>query len=310
MASVIQFQFPECQRVPLETLITRASDQGIEIMKAMLMWDPDKRPTAQQSLRHSYFHSVKGKPSAVAHLNGKNLTSSEQFKLTATETHKPPVQPSLQQLPQQLQPSKLPPPPAVAKYGTNLNDLNSIISVNRIPPPPQFSMQDDIPKSQTNGSTGRRSVLNDIFDINDDAKDDERVHDVYFNRHPDKSKELGLNILNDTLKSMKVKSPVESKPRNNGGFYLHAKKPSVSVESGSDKSNKCNEDSDYQENKVYNVFSKLPKVNGVHQKRGQPEEGGQTSVIASKAKRTPILQTWAGNGKDSFEDDELATILG
>lgn len=275
--------------MPLQTLITRASEQGIQIMNDMLMWDPDKRPTAQQALRNPYFQSVKGKLSAaVPQLNGRNLTSSEQFKPNDGQ--------------KQIQSHQASQPSSKSTYGNSLNDLNSIISVNRIPPPPQFSSPDNT--DIHNGSAGgRNKVINDIFDLNDDAKDDERVHDVYFNRHPDKIKDLSLDILSDSLKSVKVKSP-SSGTKKNGSFFLHEKK---SIENGSDKSN---EDSGFNENKVYNVFSKQTSTMLPSKRIQKDDLPGRASVLATRAKRTPILQSWGSNGIDSFEDDELANILG
>lgn len=51
----MHFQFPECQRIPLHSLISRSSTNGIHLMEYLLQWDPDRRPTAQQALHYSFF---------------------------------------------------------------------------------------------------------------------------------------------------------------------------------------------------------------------------------------------------------------
>ncbi|XP_053672874.1 uncharacterized protein LOC128723183 [Anopheles nili] len=70
LASTIQFRFPECPKIPLATLVTRASAAGIQLLEDLLRWEPEKRPTAQQSLKYPYFSSVKTRNSANLLTNG------------------------------------------------------------------------------------------------------------------------------------------------------------------------------------------------------------------------------------------------
>ncbi|XP_055550551.1 uncharacterized protein LOC129733030 isoform X2 [Wyeomyia smithii] len=70
LASTIQFRFPECPKIALESLVTRAGSAAIQLLEDFLQWDPDKRPTAQQSLKYSYFSTVKQKNSANLTQNG------------------------------------------------------------------------------------------------------------------------------------------------------------------------------------------------------------------------------------------------
>uniref|UniRef100_A0A182PTL2 non-specific serine/threonine protein kinase n=1 Tax=Anopheles epiroticus TaxID=199890 RepID=A0A182PTL2_9DIPT len=64
LAATIQFRFPECPKIPLATLVTRASTSGIQLLEDLLLWEPEKRPTAQQSMKYPYFSSVKTRSSA------------------------------------------------------------------------------------------------------------------------------------------------------------------------------------------------------------------------------------------------------
>ncbi|KAJ8413197.1 hypothetical protein AAFF_G00091930 [Aldrovandia affinis] len=55
LASAMFFRFPQCVPTNLKTLIPNASNEAISLMWDMLQWDPKKRPTAVQALRHPYF---------------------------------------------------------------------------------------------------------------------------------------------------------------------------------------------------------------------------------------------------------------
>ncbi|XP_035909773.1 sporulation protein kinase pit1 isoform X1 [Anopheles stephensi] len=64
LAATIQFRFPECPKIPLATLVTRASSAGIQLLEDLLQWEPEKRPTAQQSMKYPYFSTGKARNSA------------------------------------------------------------------------------------------------------------------------------------------------------------------------------------------------------------------------------------------------------
>ncbi|XP_058820005.1 uncharacterized protein LOC131682505 [Topomyia yanbarensis] len=72
LASTIQFRFPECPKIALESLVTRAGSPAIHLLEDFLRWDPEKRPTAQQSLKYPYFGAMKQKNSAGVVPNGNS----------------------------------------------------------------------------------------------------------------------------------------------------------------------------------------------------------------------------------------------
>ncbi|XP_037700047.1 serine/threonine-protein kinase MAK isoform X3 [Choloepus didactylus] len=78
LASSMNFRFPQCVPINLKTLIPNASNEAIQLMTEMLSWDPKKRPTASQALKHPYFqvgqvlgpssHLLESKQSLSKHL--------------------------------------------------------------------------------------------------------------------------------------------------------------------------------------------------------------------------------------------------
>lgn len=70
----MQFQFPECQKIDLSTIVTRASLPGMHLLKELLYWDSDKRPTAQQSLKYLFFQVI---PLPSQHIVYKSTTEQK-----------------------------------------------------------------------------------------------------------------------------------------------------------------------------------------------------------------------------------------
>ncbi|XP_041356971.1 serine/threonine-protein kinase ICK-like [Gigantopelta aegis] len=55
LASMMNFRWPQCVPTNLKTLIPNASHEGLQVMRDMLMWNPQKRPGAGQCLRYPFF---------------------------------------------------------------------------------------------------------------------------------------------------------------------------------------------------------------------------------------------------------------
>ena len=81
------FTFPKFVPTPLSQLIPNASEQAIDIMMKMLTFDPQKRITAAQALKHPFFDGFSHNPAALTvGLNGsgsnQNLFDNPTTKAT------------------------------------------------------------------------------------------------------------------------------------------------------------------------------------------------------------------------------------
>ncbi|CAF3829166.1 unnamed protein product, partial [Adineta steineri] len=55
LATKLSFRWPQCARTDLKKIIHSSNSDGIDLIEATLHWDPKRRPTAAQCLKHSYF---------------------------------------------------------------------------------------------------------------------------------------------------------------------------------------------------------------------------------------------------------------
>lgn len=66
LAASLNFQFPQLSSTHLSHLIPTASREAIDLISAMCVWDPSKRPTAAQSLQHPFFQVHKRIPQSIS----------------------------------------------------------------------------------------------------------------------------------------------------------------------------------------------------------------------------------------------------
>ncbi|OMJ70909.1 hypothetical protein SteCoe_31023 [Stentor coeruleus] len=57
LATQIGFRFPNENGISLQNIIPNSSEAGIDLMRSMLQYNPESRPTALDALRHPYFSS-------------------------------------------------------------------------------------------------------------------------------------------------------------------------------------------------------------------------------------------------------------
>uniref|UniRef100_A0A8W7JV20 non-specific serine/threonine protein kinase n=1 Tax=Anopheles albimanus TaxID=7167 RepID=A0A8W7JV20_ANOAL len=138
MAAAIQFRFPECAKIPLATLVTRASTAGVQLLEDTLQWDPEKRPTAQQSMKYPYFSSSKARTSATLLNNPVNVLPphNHQATINSSNTVSLATVPNARLSILDLAPAKRDPDIGNGNLKSintkELNDLNSMLSLSRV----------------------------------------------------------------------------------------------------------------------------------------------------------------------------------
>ncbi|CEF66278.1 Protein kinase domain and Serine/threonine-/dual specificity protein kinase, catalytic domain and Protein kinase-like domain-containing protein [Strongyloides ratti] len=55
LAANMNFKFQQCNPTPLDSIVTNISQDGLKLMSASLLWNPEKRPSAAASLKYKYF---------------------------------------------------------------------------------------------------------------------------------------------------------------------------------------------------------------------------------------------------------------
>lgn len=345
LASVIQFHFPECPKVEINAIVTRASPPGLQLLEDFLRWDAERRPTAQQALKYPYFQIVKRLSSTQ-----RLITHNQPHHVPAHIHHQPSTTVVIQngrmsnmsygsidntivinQKPINNQNSELMnsensntrinmAETVETKFGTeNRNALNNS---GRNMKDISVSVLNGMFNNLTLNQNGYNNYLNssvkrtkdvdsddlfgDLKSVNDTSRTDvsvkEKINDIYVNRN------IGplygnVSVLSQPKTILMYDGLDNGYSTNYKGFYLHNP---VAVHSNSVE--KLMNDT-----KVYNAFSKqrivAPAI--VDHNQSKPEIvmnfSSNFSSATKPTKQTPTKK-WLNN--DSFEDDELANILG
>lgn len=353
LATAIQFRFPECPKIPLGTLITRASAQGLQILSDFLFWDPEKRPSAQQSQRYPYFQNVKMNSSATNRPTLQSMQMQQQISGAGNERR------SIIELESTENNGMLSRFSFNPKFSSSdMNEMNSIISASRLSQHPSekqfildkqssegnkvneslnnstkafvayknginFSILNDMfsnvnikPENNNNAANKKQSdepVYSEVIKKNGIKPEDiaeqngsEKVNDVYINLFKESKPELSA----PKKDSVEKHQPTVEEPIKNGFFLHDPKKPALLpktfkvVRTNEQSARKAIDESLSNEPKVYNMFSKNPSDEELLNLNGSKKQINLSGKNVSMAPKN--ISKWT----DSFEDDELATILG
>lgn len=128
----------------------------------------------------------------------------------------------------------------------------------------------------------------------------EKINDVYVNRPLYKDNNVRIKNL-----SIFETNEFNNQNNQNNGFYLHEPKVIINNNNNNIFGN------DLNDSKVYNAFSKQKYNNPVsvigRNQLDNLSNHSRSSSVVQQAKKTPVRK-W--DVSDSFEDDELAAILG
>ena len=90
LASAMNFKFPKLVATPLKQLISNSSNEGAQLMIDFLRWNPQRRPTAQQSLRYPFFQVGQNNSKVLApafhQQQAKQLICGFSLEKVGTET--------------------------------------------------------------------------------------------------------------------------------------------------------------------------------------------------------------------------------
>ena len=291
-----------------------------------MLWDPEKRPNAQQSQRYPYFMNIKHVTSASMNVPAARNSIME---LDAIDNNGMLSRFSMN--------------PKYSSSNNDLNEINSMISVSRLSQnvsEKQFIL--DNPNIDTVKSSAKTylkhqnsfnyNILNDMFNNMNTKMDTNNNTDYTTNKNPEKissplkkSEDKGLKIdlkpiekekvndvyinlkkenrnLDNKINSLETSNILNGSFNNSKSFYLHEpklsqapliKQPRSKVDSG----------------KSFNILSKQTNTSN----KSLDEEFIDSLNYAKKAKapsgKYSTIET-VKKWDDPVEEDELASILG
>uniref|UniRef100_A0A5S6R3I2 non-specific serine/threonine protein kinase n=1 Tax=Trichuris muris TaxID=70415 RepID=A0A5S6R3I2_TRIMR len=100
LAAAMNFRFPQCTPVPLETLILGASHDVIALLQQLLSWNPESRPAATQALKNPCFRNV-SKMTDGTRLDRKRHNSDNKLALSQRLSRLSTVDSPIQEQPEQ-----------------------------------------------------------------------------------------------------------------------------------------------------------------------------------------------------------------
>lgn len=289
----------------MSSIITRASQQGLQFVTELLYWDPDKRPTAQQSLRNSYFMNVKNAPSASSRPPQIQQSALPSGRLSIMEVEALDTNGLLSRF--SMNP----------KFTSNndLNEINSLLSVSRLSQnnDKQESFKNEIRSSAKAHSKFQSNfnIINDMFnnmktDSNNNENEESDKNQVEKllssiespkkkTDEPEKSQErekvndVFINLLKDQKDPFELNGTFNSTT----SFFLHEPKQPQAPQKP-------------RRNDSGMSFTMLSK--GLHD--NSFDEGFFDSLNMGKRGKPPSGKDVVKKWDDAPEEDELASILG
>ncbi|KAL5278739.1 ICK family protein [Megaselia abdita] len=278
LAAVIHFRYPECTKIPLSSVVSRAGEHGLDILEDFLHYDPEKRPNAQQSLRYPYFQSMR-RPSINGHLkNNKRLTNYVSPQQILPQNN-------IQQI-RILNPADISSKPLQNGRASKLSYIST------------EALKNEINDRQNEETKSNFSVYNPNAIIKDTSdlmslKSEKIKYDPNTKGNEYYVKNLfGINNNNGNLRSFSVyepKSNNNSSAKSTNGYYLNGK---ISANGDS---------------KVYNAFSKIsnPSASIILNESFNRNLNLNKEESLSTRNRLAHSKIW-----DTTETDDLDKILG
>ncbi|CAM2702789.1 unnamed protein product [Rotaria socialis] len=72
LAAKLSFRWPQCVRTDLKKIVHSANNDGIDLIRGTLEWDPKRRPSPVQCLKHPYFKVSQDLRASSSHMSAVN----------------------------------------------------------------------------------------------------------------------------------------------------------------------------------------------------------------------------------------------
>lgn len=141
LANAMNFRFPQFSAIPIESIVTNISQEGLQLLKNTLQWNPGKRPTASQALKYSYFNNANISHQMVDKSNVKTAPTLSEYSRKAN-TYKSNIK---------TVPNYKDSPSSVALDSENMEQLQMQIS-------DQFNGQDTSPDRTNTVNSNKREL--------------------------------------------------------------------------------------------------------------------------------------------------------
>ncbi|KAH8249439.1 hypothetical protein KR032_009584 [Drosophila birchii] len=338
LAAMIHFRYPDCIKVPLSSVVSRCSQNGLDLLEDLLAYDPDKRPTAQQSLKYPYFHALKRiSPTAATkanvRLNSKYAPMSNGHQqVQAVSNNVLPVQEKLQAVTEMLHQSNNNNSNSNSNLGKNSNLSNGKATAKNGGMPRKYQPKLSFLTSHEMGGAGSLADSSSLGGATTDGlqvqqNGGELINDIYLNRNISQLFGLpaGTQHQHQQMHHPNVSFSTTSS-RNAGAIYVNGSHLSYDTANMNAKNNAkivvgaanggyyvpvARQSLLAPEAKVYNVFSKVsasqaPPSIIVRQPQLQQQEAGAPLMRLSGRSRAPIPDSNAG----PLKSDDLDLILG
>ncbi|XP_017060960.1 serine/threonine-protein kinase ICK [Drosophila ficusphila] len=339
LASMIHFRYPDCIKVPLSSVVSRCSQNGLDLLEDLLAYDPDKRPTAQQSLKYPYFHALKRiSPTAATkanvRLSSKYNAAANGHSVQSVSNNVLPVQEKLQAVTELLHQSNNN-NNSIHNQISNLGKNNNLSVKNggmprKYQPKLSFLTSHEMGAGSLADSSSLGGATTDGVQVpqlqNGGGGGAESINDIYLNRNITQLFGLPAGAQHHQQVHHPNVSFSTTTSRNAGAIYVNGSHLSYDTANMNAKNNATKlvvgaANGGYYvpvarpsllgpEAKVYNVFSKVsasqaPPSLIVRQPQMQPD-GGPPNMRLSGRSRAAAQESRTG----ALKSDDLDLILG
>ena len=281
LAAKINFKWNRYVKTDLHKIIPNANSDGIALIESMLYWEPKKRPTASQSLKHPFFKGLS--ESSV-----NNTTSTAQIVQTVENDDINDILKASEQ---------------VLKPNTNVNKTE--------PKSNQVQLQPILPDKPGAKKTNYRDSIDDIDDM---LSDFEKKYTNASNSNKNESSQAAINskhtpkIVNSTASIQSIlKTPQKANPNNNNNNNNNVTRDSILAQFKEDpifgdllqSNNKTNTSNNSNNNTHANMSHSPVNLNSAKKQAHNTNATHTTSNMSNLQRKNSFFDSNNKNNVDS-----------